>query len=335
MFGRRRPKASSAALQQIYDTESTGTLETAAELALQAFLLPYHPSDIPDLVRTLTAAGYTSVESLRSLDDAAVAEAGVRGDDAQKLILASFLYSVGLPQYGESCVASGCRDLLKLYALSDAGLKRAGVATIGHRRQLQKYLRESDIVLQKLQKREEEEAEERRAAQRSLAIGPSDGAAAGHKLSSGASRGKRGGRAGGRGRGGAHAAHSGGGPDDGLQDGTPTLPLRFAPEASVEPWARRQNDDPAGLESLPVGSSGNINSWTQPLFTTMNAALLGGAPPGLRGECHYEAKTPRDGLQLVGNARRGDQAVFAKYNNATPEELAQLRSDFNAGMPVW
>ena len=87
MLGRRRkPKsqATAAALERIYQTGATRTLETAAELELQAFLLPYAFEDVTEVVFKLTAAGFMSVESLRALNEKALEDAGFESREAEK-----------------------------------------------------------------------------------------------------------------------------------------------------------------------------------------------------------------------------------------------------------
>ena len=154
--GKRKPsaakrRAKAATLQEAMEAmENTIVLETAAELALAAFLEPFQLQRLPDVVVKLTQAGYTSANSLLSLDDNAVADAGLVDTDyradAEKLLLATFLHSVEMVQYGETLVASGCDSVLKLLALPDAGLVRGGIIKLGHRRQLDVYMREEERV---------------------------------------------------------------------------------------------------------------------------------------------------------------------------------------------
>ena len=283
MLGRRRkPKsqATAAALERIYQTGATRTLETAAELELQAFLLPYAFEDVTEVVFKLTAAGFMSVESLRALNEKALEDAGFESREAEKILLGVFLHSYGMPQYGGGCIAIGCEDLLRLHSLSDAGLKRAGVATIGHRRQLQKFLREDERVQGKIARREAEIAEARREAARNLTLGQE----AKPSLSKSPAAEQR-------------AARKKKSTTAAEPDG-PSLPIRFEP-VPLQPWDRT-DADPEAIASLPTGSSGSIHAWSQPWATIFNSALQG-APPRHRAESHYEAQPAQDGFQLVSN----------------------------------
>ena len=49
--------------------DGSGTLETASELALAAFLRPYALENLTEVVQKLTGGGYSSVDSLRGMDD--------------------------------------------------------------------------------------------------------------------------------------------------------------------------------------------------------------------------------------------------------------------------
>ena len=66
------------ALQHVMSMSTDGpkVLETAAELALEAFLRPFGLEEKVDAVFALAAAGYSSVESLRALDDDALRDLG-------------------------------------------------------------------------------------------------------------------------------------------------------------------------------------------------------------------------------------------------------------------
>ena len=293
--GKRKPsaakrRAKAATLQEAMEAmENTIVLETAAELALAAFLEPFQLQRLPDVVVKLTQAGYTSANSLLSLDDNAVADAGLVDTDyradAEKLLLATFLHSVEMVQYGETLVASGCDSVLKLLALPDAGLVRGGIIKLGHRRQLQRYLREDERVQAKAARVAEEEYE-REQERRGAMMG---GSRSGVKKTMGSSSQK------------AKGTDSG-----------QVAPIRFEPLAAPteEPWARHASEDPGGVAMLPTGSSGSIHAWSQPWATTFNAALLGTAP-GLRAEAHVDARTPRDdnyildgGVTLMSNDGR-------------------------------
>ena len=251
-------------------------LETAAELLLEAFFKPFRLDKLADDVHMLVGAGFSSIESLRGLDDAPLKEVGITGDDAEKVLLASWLHSVGLDEHGEELCENGVNTLLKLQALSDVGMKRAGVRTIGHRRMLQRYLREDERIQERLDRAEAIAAEAAGAMQRGL-----------HAINPAVARNKR------RDSNAAAAAAS---------RAAENAPIRFEPlgASAKEPWAKHA--DPGGIASLPVGSSGSIHAWSQPWATTYNAALFGTAP-GLRAEAHSEACAPEHGtsLQLVSN----------------------------------
>ena len=154
----RRARSGPSNHSSQFEEDRSGTLETAAELAFQAFLQPYELNDLTITVQKLTASGYTSVEAVRGMDEKSATDLGLHDDDVEKVLLAAFLYGNELPQYGAGFVSIGCDTLLKAYVLSDEGLQQAGVRTIGHRRQLQRYLREDDRVITKLRRREEEKA---------------------------------------------------------------------------------------------------------------------------------------------------------------------------------
>ena len=105
--------------------DGSGTLETASELALAAFLRPYALENLTEVVQKLTGGGYSSVDSLRGMDDKSVRDIYIEGDDAEKLLLATFLYGNDMPQYGEGFTSIGCTSLLRAFALSDAALQQA------------------------------------------------------------------------------------------------------------------------------------------------------------------------------------------------------------------
>jgi len=271
--------------------DGSGTLETASELALAAFLRPYALENLTEVVQKLTGGGYSSVDSLRGMDDKSVRDIYIEGDDAEKLLLATFLYGNDMPQYGEGFTSIGCTSLLRAFALSDAALQQAGVRTIGHRRQLQKFLREDERVIAKLQRREEDKAQRAAEAKRAVLFGGS----------SSQGRGGLNGRGLGAGRGRAGASSA---------DLAP--PLRFLPKVAptLEPWEKRGDEDPPSV-SQPVASSGSIHNWSQPWATVTNAALFG-APPGLRAEAHVPARMVRDleGDEAPVQLRMNDGSVM-------------------------
>ena len=134
-----------------------GLLETAVEKAISSFLEQFKLSAHVDAVVKLTTSGFTSVTALRAFDEAQGEVYGIMPDDSAKIVMAAWLDSNGLVQYGGSLVESGATSLLKLLRLSDERLKKAGIAAIGHRRQLQRFLRQDEELQARAAKAKEAE----------------------------------------------------------------------------------------------------------------------------------------------------------------------------------
>jgi len=297
----RRARSGPSNHSSQFEEDRSGTLETAAELAFQAFLQPYELNDLTITVQKLTASGYTSVEAVRGMDEKSATDLGLHDDDVEKVLLAAFLYGNELPQYGAGFVSIGCDTLLKAYVLSDEGLQQAGVRTIGHRRQLQRYLREDDRVITKLRRREEEKAAAAADAKKRLG-----GGMVGSAASTTPKRGLGEGLGGARASKGALSATS--------IDSAPPLRLLPTDIPRREPWERR-SEEPASISTVPTTSNGSIHNWLQP-WVTVNSSAIFGAPPGLRAEAHSLAPMPRDmhgndrPVQLVSNDGKSVMEVW-------------------------
>ena len=146
----------------------SAALETAVERTLAAFLEPFALSDLGESVHKLLGAGYTSPNALRALDEDALKKIKLHGRDGDKIMLAAWLYSVGLIQHGSDLVAVGIDSLFGLVCASDEKLKAGGVRTMGHRRQLQRYLREDEQVQAMVARAREAQEAERDPGRRQL-----------------------------------------------------------------------------------------------------------------------------------------------------------------------
>ena len=146
-------------------------LETAAEIALAAFLKPFQLSDVDNAVHKLIGAGYTTTGALRAIDEQQLRIIALAPGDGDRVMLASWLQAVGLVQHGPGLVASHppiC-SLLSLLRASDDQLKASGISTIGHRRQLQRHLREDEQV-QAMAAREREAREAEKGAKQARGL---------------------------------------------------------------------------------------------------------------------------------------------------------------------
>ena len=252
--------------------DARNILETYAELQLANFLKSFNLSSLPEGVHKLTGAGFTSVESLRALDPQTCGVLGFTDADAERLLLAAWLDGYSLHQYGETLVKSGCQSLLMLVDLTDEQLKSAGVQAIGHRRQLQRYLREDEPLQSRLDAlRKEAEAEEmERRARMQRASGGAGSSSAKDKLPKSAEK---------------------------QQQQQQASSLQFN-VASLGGGAYDEQAVPDELDKVAGGGRrGWESAWSMEWRTTGNAALLGAAPGSL-AEAHCEAQTPRDGFQL-------------------------------------
>ena len=149
-------------------------LETSAELALAAFFMPFELASVPDAVHKLIGAGYTSPSSLGALGDDELHVIQLAEGDGEKVMLAAWLQGVGLVQHGHGLVVSTppIVSLLNLVDASDDQLKAAGMKAIGHRRQLQRALREDEQV-QAMRARALEALEEKRGARQARGLNSS------------------------------------------------------------------------------------------------------------------------------------------------------------------
>ena len=146
----------------------SAALETDVERTLAAFLEPFALSDLGEIVHKLLGAGYTSPNALRALDEDALKKIKLHGRDGDKIMLADWLDSVGLIQHGSDLVAVGLDSLFGLVCASDEKLKAGGVRTMGHRRQLQRYLREDEQVQAMVARAREAQEAERDPGRRQL-----------------------------------------------------------------------------------------------------------------------------------------------------------------------
>ena len=248
-------------------------LETASELALGGFLRPFGMTDLAKIVHHLLGAGYTTVASLVALTADEIDRIGVGGPDGNKLLLATWLRSYGLEQYGPVLISAGADSLISLLEVSsqEETLKAAGLL-LGHRRQLQRHLRE-DASVQAM--------------------------AAVHRAAKSASSGKRG----------LHERARGLHQRSGERSSQPSAgaPLRLdlgafgahnGSDSELEPFGSSAADK--GIAS-DVGTALLHDPWAQPWRTTVYAALASGAAPGGYAESHSGVRTPRGAsLRLVG-----------------------------------
>ena len=282
LSGRKKAKRKAEArkqAQEIFADETgelaarAGRLETAVEKTLGTFLEPFKLSSHVDVVRCLTGSGFTSVAALRGFDAKQGETSGIRALDASKIIMAAWLDSYDLVQYGATLVEHGITSLLTLLRMSDARLRQVGILAIGHRRQLQRFLRQ-DEDLQELA------AQERAAADAESKL-----------FRTGDGRGSKGPRA-------------------KRYEGDPSLrtdaldehgQLRFEPIAQGGHVVDRL---PEGISSSLESDNRTVqrqDAWYQPWRTMANAALVNGAAPGMGVEAHVVAATPRDGFVLRHN----------------------------------
>jgi hypothetical protein len=269
-------------------------IETATERELEKFLRPLAPASMADIVHKLVGAGYTNAQSLRALDIGQCVESGIEGIDAERLLLAAWLDGVGLVQYVGPLVEHGCDTLLKLLAASDANLKKAGVSAIGHRRQLQRFVRE-DHHLQERAAAARMAVEAQSSKQRRGLYAGSGGGASSAARQQAAAAGKN-----------SKAAAAAAAPSESQmqQQQQRNLLSRFGPSEdhvnrALTAGLARGGDDAAG--GVAPSSAKHVDAWHMPWRTTADAALVNGAGPGERVEAHAPAMTPRDGLMLVRN----------------------------------
>lgn len=134
--------------QHEFETSSMhgNELRTHSEIALGKFLEPFALSSLNLTVHQLVGAGFEAPNALRALDEPTCLRCGLKKSDANRLLLAVYLLSAGehLLKYGSPLVQAGCRSVLGLLAMSDTDLKAAGMTSVGHRRELQRHLREDD-----------------------------------------------------------------------------------------------------------------------------------------------------------------------------------------------
>jgi len=133
---------------------------------IAGFLRPYGLVSFEDTVRKLVLAGYVSEAMLTSVDDTVLLSLNIasRADRERvrapviylcpslsraraprrprQVQLASWLHNVGFSEYGGGLVSISCTSLAKLARTTDAGLRRAGIATLGERRRLQRHVRD-------------------------------------------------------------------------------------------------------------------------------------------------------------------------------------------------
>jgi len=250
-------------------------LETASELALGGFLQPFGMDDLPKVVHYLIGSGYTTVASLVALTADEVEKIGVSGPDGNKLLLATWLRSYGLEQYGAALISAGADSLITLLGASsqEETLKAAGLL-LGHRRQLQRHLRE-DASVQAM--------------------------AAAHRAAKAASTGKRGLHDRARGlhqRPVERSSQSSAGASLRLDLGAFGAHAGNGGRLDLDPFG----GDVAGKGLPPdVGAVLPHDPWAQPWRTTVYAALVGGTAPGGYTESHSGVRTPRGAaLRLVG-----------------------------------
>ena len=311
-------------------------LETHAEVRLGTFLKPFHLTGLASAVHQLTAVGFTTQESLRALDYDQCKLMDFKADDAERILLATWLESNGMHHYGEGLVASGCVSPLHLLNMSDATFVRAGIRAIGHRRQLFRYLREDEslhVRLDQLREIFDKEDRERRQLDAQEGWGGSSASSltpaqiyavtgAGRR---GAVSGGGGGGGGGGGvvvgggggslSGGSLSGGGSGGKSTGSSGGGSHMTGAPPSESSSDPSRSLLHFEvilPGGIEreeetehEVATGEALGARAWTDDLWalpwrTTGNASMTGGAVPGAQAEAHIEASTPRDGITLVG-----------------------------------
>jgi uncharacterized protein YjiS (DUF1127 family) len=155
--GRRR--GTSSGLSQTGAQKPADELQTHAEKAVGSFLEPFALSKLTVAVHSILGAGYSSPNALQAVDERALKACGLSEDDAERILLATWLQTAGLTQYGRGLVASGCTSRLHLLTMTDERLKAAGILAIGHRRLLQRHMRESDELQRAAEASRKREAE--------------------------------------------------------------------------------------------------------------------------------------------------------------------------------
>lgn len=145
----KNPQKSGAQAGSIYSevTHVATRSETTSERTLGAFLEPFALSDRSEAVHQIAGAGYQTVLALAVLDEDTLVHIGLSERDAHRIMLASWLHTLALDNYGERLVDNGCDSLIKLVALSEDGLRRAGVNAIGPRRQILRHSRDDAALL--------------------------------------------------------------------------------------------------------------------------------------------------------------------------------------------
>ena len=224
-------------------------LQTHAEKALGAFVQPFSLSSLEDAVHGLIGAGYSSPSALQAVDERALQTVGPSADDSERILLATWLQTAGLVQYGRGLVASGCSSRLQLLALTDEQMKGAGMEAIGHRRLLQRQVRESEEI-----QLQAEAARRREAERKGRLRGLSGGLSKKQEL--------------------LHVPETRG-PDAALSA------QAELPRYSLEP-VFGPPDDGRALGALP-----KWDDWAAPWRTVSNASLR--TTPGAWAETHYAA----------------------------------------------
>ena len=123
--------------------EDVDFFETESERNLAKFLEPFQLPTLSDAVWKLARnGGYNTAEALHFIDEAGLNNLDIPEKDRSRILLAVWLHTINLHEYGPGLVRSNIISLPLLAAVSDEGLQRAGVLLMGHRRILLRHIRE-------------------------------------------------------------------------------------------------------------------------------------------------------------------------------------------------
>ena len=123
--------------------ESVESFETESERNLATLLEPFQLPTLSDTVWKLARnGGFNTPEALHFVDEAVLHNIDIADEDRGRVLLAVWLHTLNLHEYGPGLVRSHVVSLGLLAAVSDEGLQLAGVLLMGHRRVLLRHIRE-------------------------------------------------------------------------------------------------------------------------------------------------------------------------------------------------
>ena len=123
--------------------QDVDNFETESERNLAKFLAPCQLPTLSDAIWKLARnGGYNKAEALHFIDEAGLNNLDIAEKDRGRILLAVWLHTLHLHEYGPGLVRSNIVSLPLLAAVSDEKLQRAGVLLMGHRRILLRHIRE-------------------------------------------------------------------------------------------------------------------------------------------------------------------------------------------------